>query len=387
MQPNGTLGDYWTALYSSKWIILAVTLSSMGFSIWLSHYLPPVYEAKATFYVPVNAQVPGGSSGATRGPLQTILKPAPDEKEAGLVIGVLKGQDLGRRVRELFPQKDPAFFTKSVDFTASPQFFIDIYVRDSDPKFAAEVANAYMQAYRDFHTDKLRANALEAAAALQSQYKSLTDRLDKKTLDTRNYQVRNQLLSEGETEGRYSAQVRDVERRLDEITIEVQSARARLGIVSKRPLPIDGEPVTEVLPLGNPAREALRGLEARQAALAEQLDSLRAGSRGAISKVSELQSLNAERSLLRGMLSNVESSLAEARLQSESAQALVVTVQTAQPPSQPGFPIAGLNGGVGLVLGFIAGCYNALLLEYLRLRRLAKARRQLDYSLLSEVST
>ena len=299
---------------------------------------------------------------------------------------MLKGQDLGRRVRELFPQKDPAFFTKNVDFTASPQFFIDIYVRDSDPKFAAEVANAYMQAYRDFHTDKLRANALEAAAALQAQYNSLTDRLNKKTLDARNYQVRNQLLSEGETEGRYSAQVREVERRLDEVSIEVQAARARLGIASKRPLPIDGEPVTEALPLGNPARDALRGLEARQAALAEQLGALRAGSGGAISKVSELQSLTADRSLLRGMLSNVENSLAEARLQSESAQALVVTVQTAQPPTLPGFPIAGLNGGVGLVLGFIAGCYNALLLEYLRLRRLAKARRQLDYSLLSEVS-
>ena len=103
--------------------------------------------------------------------------------------------------------------------------------------------------------------------------------------------------------------------------------------------------------------------------------------------MSELQAINADRSLLRGMLSNVENSLAEARLQSESAQALVVTVQTAQPPSQPGFPIAGLNGGVGLVLGFIAGCYNALLLEYLRLRRLQKARRQLDYSLLAEVTT
>lgn len=387
MQQNATLGDYWTALYSRKWIILAVTLSSMAFSIWLSHYLPPVFEAKASFYVPVNAQAPGGNGGSSQRLLQTILKPVPDEKEAGLVIGVLKGQDLGRRVRERFPQKEPAFFNKNVDFSTSPQFFVDIYVRDSDPKLAAEVANAYLQAYRDFHTEKLRANALDAAETLQAQYASLSDRLDKKTLAARNFQLRNQLLSESEAEGRYSAQVREVERRLDEVSIEVESARARLGIASKRPLPIDGEPMAEALPVASPAQEALRGLEARQAALQEQLGTLRAGSRGAISKASELQALNADRSLLRGMLSNVEMNLAEARVQSEAAQALVVTVQTAQPPSQPGFPIAGLNGGVGLVLGFIAGCYNALLLEYLRQRRLQKARRQLDDSLLTEVTT
>jgi uncharacterized protein involved in exopolysaccharide biosynthesis len=383
---DSTLADYWSALYSRKWIILAVTLSSMAFSIWLSDYLPPVFEAKASFYVPVNALAPGSGGGSSQRLMQTILKPVPDEKEAGLAIGVLKGQDLGRRVRERFPAKEPAFFAKNVDFSASPQFFVDVYVRDSDPKLAAQVANAYMQAFRDFHTEKLRANALDTAQTLQAQYVSLSNRLDQKTLAARSFQQRNQLLSEGEAEGRYSAHVRDVERRLDEVSIEVESARARMGVVLKQPLPIDGDGSADALPVANPAREALHRLEARQAALQEQLGALRAGSRGAISQASELQALNADRSLLRGMLSNVEMNLAEARVQSESAQALMVTVQTAQPPSHPGFPIAGLNAGVGLVLGFIAGCYNALLLEYLRQRRMQKARRQLDDSLLAEVT-
>ena len=386
MQPTATLGDYWSALYAHKWIILLVTLSSMGFSLWLSDYLPPIYEAKASFYVPTNMQAPSFTGGAPQRLSQTILKPLPDEKEAGIVIGVLKGQDLQARVRERFPQRQSIFFSKNVDFSASPQFFIDIFVRDGEPRLAADVANAYVQAYRDFHSDKLRANARQSADVLQVQYDALTDRLAKKSLAIREFQLQNQLVSEGETEGRYTAQLRDTERQLDEVTIEVQSARSRLGLPAKRAPSIDGEPPQEPPALSNPAQDSLKRLEARQAALAVQLDRLRAGSRGAISKVSQLQALNNERRMLQEMLSNVELSLTEARVQADSAQAQVVTVQTARPPVSPGFPIAGLNGVVGLILGFVAGCYNALLLEYIRQRRVDKARRQLDDSLLAEVA-
>jgi uncharacterized protein involved in exopolysaccharide biosynthesis len=387
MSSSATLGDYWSALYARKWIILLVTLSSMGFSIWLSDYLPAIYEAKASFYVPANLQAPSFTGGPPQRLSQTILKPVPDEKEAGLVIGVLKGQDLGARVRDRFPQREPLFFSKNVDFSASPQFFIDIYVRDRDPKLAAEIANAYVDAYRDFHSEKLRANARQSAEVLQAQYTALSDRLAKKSLAVREFQQQNQLVSEGETEARYIAQVRDAERQLDEVTIEVQAARARLGLLPKRPLPIDGEPLPEPTTVTNPAQEALKRLEARQVALSAQLDRLRAGSRGAISRVSELQALNIERRMLQEMLSNVELNLAEARVQADSVLAQVVTVQTARPPKTPGFPIAGLNGLVGLILGFVAGCYNALLLEYIRQRREHKARRQLDDSLLAEVAT
>jgi uncharacterized protein involved in exopolysaccharide biosynthesis len=385
MQHEATLGDYWSALYAHKWIILVVTLSSMGFSLWLSHYLPPVYEAKASFFVPANLQAPSFTGGSPQRLTQTILKPVPDEKEAGLVIGVLKGQDLGAQVRKQFPQREPSFFGKNVDFSASPQFFIDIFVRDRDPQLAADVANAYVAAYRDFHTDKLRVNARQAADVLSAQYASLSERLAQKSAAIRQYQLKSQLVSEGETEQRYAAQVRDVERQLDEATIEVQTARARLGSRT-RPPAIDGETATRDEAISSPAMEALNRLEVRQAALTQKLDALREGSRGAISKLSDLHSLNGERRLLQEMLSTVELNLTEARVQSESAQAQIVTVQTAQPSKQPGFPIAGLNGAVGLILGFVAGCYNALLLEYLRQRRLERARRQIDDSLLVEVS-
>lgn len=385
MRQQATLGDYWVALYSRKWIILAVTLSSMGFSIWLSSYLPPIYEAKASFYVPSNAQAPSYAGGSPQKLTQTILKPMPEEREAGIAIGVLKSQDLGKRVREQFPGRDPAFFSKNVDFSASPQFFIDIYVRDRDPTFAAAVANAYVEAYRDFHSDKLRESARQSAEVLQKQSTSLAEKLAKKSAAIRDFQLQNRLVSENETEQRYMAQVRDVEHELDGVAVSVEASRAKLGMGAQLPAADGARASSDETVLANPALENLSRLEARRAALSRQLDRLRQGSSGGIGKVAELQTMNTERRTLQEMLTNVDLSLVEARAQGESASAQIVTVQTAEPPKLPGFPIAGLNGAVGLILGFIAGCYNALLLEYLKRLKQERARRKLDDSLLGEV--
>ena len=201
-QTTSTLADYWIALYSRKWIILAVAASCTIATIVISMYLPPIYEAKSSFYVPINlVTTPYTGLPSQSTVTQSTLKPLPDEKEAGIHIGILKSADIAVKAQERFPEKDLEFFKKNVDFVASPQFFIDIYVRDTDPNMAASVANAYVTLYREFHKDALIRNAAENQIVQERQVESLRKKLADKITEIRNRQGRtdNKLHAENRT--------------------------------------------------------------------------------------------------------------------------------------------------------------------------------------------
>lgn len=376
MQAPSTLGDYWEALYARKWLVLAVMLTATVCAAGISLWLPPLYEAKASFFVPSNVQAPTYVGPGGQRSSQTILKATPDEREAGLVIGVLKSRDLAARVLQGFAGLAPDFLTKNVDFSASPQFFVDIYVRGADPRLAAEVANAYVDAYRDFHSEKLRASAQQTGAVLEQQLASLTRRVAERTSAIREYQKRHRLLSEGETEQRYVSRMKDIERQLDDVAVAIAAQQVRLGRGGERTARDDV--------VTNPAVESIARLQARQAGLRQQLEQMRNESAGTISSISELQLMVQERRTLQEMLATVEVNLAEARVQAESAQAQIVSVQRAQPPAKSAFPLAWLNGGVGAVLGLVAGCYLALVLGYASRMEAERARRRLEHDLFGE---
>lgn len=382
MYAQATLSDHWMALYSRKFLILAVTLLTMGFAIGISYYLPPVYEAKASLYMPVNV-VPSSYTGDSQQRLaQPPLRPLPDEKEAGIHVGILKSDDVAAKVNAMFPEKDLPFFKKNVDFSTSPQFFTDIYVRDRDPQLAAAIANAYVQVYAQFHADVLRADALRAQAVLRKQLKELDHQIAEKVEEIRQFKRRNNLMSSVEAEQLLFAQAQQLERDRNETMVQLEGLRERIGLESDagRRRGARGSPSS----LSHPMMERLHRLEERHTALTERIEGLHEKIRGTVSLISLLKTMEDAQKTLTDLRINVERNLAEAVLQSESPSVEIVQVQTARPPKTPGFPITALNGMVGLILGFGAACYMALLLEYLKRLRLERIRRNLDERLLQE---
>lgn len=137
MREETTLYDYWLALYRRKLAILIVTISSAVFSIIISELLTPIYEARSVFYVPLSDDTP--------------LMPMPEEKAAGLHLGVIKGGEIMAAVLKQFPDKTVRYLRRNVDFVMSEYFMTEVYVRDENPEVAAAIANYYPVAYRDFH--------------------------------------------------------------------------------------------------------------------------------------------------------------------------------------------------------------------------------------------
>ena len=74
-----TLEDYWLAVYRRGWLILLIIVTAGGISWWLSNKLPPIYEVKTVFYVPLDVlgSTPGPEQGRPRLPTGNSTMPVP----------------------------------------------------------------------------------------------------------------------------------------------------------------------------------------------------------------------------------------------------------------------------------------------------------------------
>jgi uncharacterized protein involved in exopolysaccharide biosynthesis len=375
MYAQATLYDYWMAVYSRKGIILLVSLSAMVCTLVISYYMPPVYVAKATLYLPANNLSSSYVTHAPQNIAQPALRPFPDEKEAGVDVGVLKSNDTAEKVHARFPERDLAFFKKNVDFVTSPQFFVDIYVRDRDPELAARIANSYVEFYSEFHVELLKRKAMRAQRVLEVEQADIQRRLAAKSEEISQFKQEKRLLSSAEAEQLAFNQTQQLDRERNEVIVALQSIQEQVKSAEKAGAKVGGSDDLQIL--SNPLIERKRRLESRRNALTERIDRLRSSAPGTVTTVATMQKLESERRFLEQLRDSVELNLAEARMQSVSPIVDIVQVQTARPPTTPSFPIHALNGLVALVLGFAAACYVALLLSYLGRLRVERIRRNL----------
>ena len=154
-----------------------VTLMSAGFAFGISMVLPPVYEAKSAFYLPVTASTPlytvGGSAQQVD---QVPMMPVPSEKAAGGHLGILNGERISTAVLKQFPHLTYRDLSKNADFVINNFFMTEVYVRNEDPHEAAAIANFYPIAYRDFHKQVISRRSNLNVKALEKQI-VLTEKL------------------------------------------------------------------------------------------------------------------------------------------------------------------------------------------------------------------
>jgi uncharacterized protein involved in exopolysaccharide biosynthesis/CheY-like chemotaxis protein len=144
-----TIGDYWFAIYRRKWSIYCVLASALVTSALFSFLIPPKYEARAVFYVPDDASSSTEISGREIGRART---PSGDMDKAKGYTGVIKGNDAREFIHGRFPGKSVDELDRDVDFSVGREGLIRVYVRDGNPKLAADVANAYVGYFNEFIT-------------------------------------------------------------------------------------------------------------------------------------------------------------------------------------------------------------------------------------------
>lgn len=394
MHQDKTLYDYWMVCYRRRLTILVLVSTAVAGALLISASLPPVYEARAMFYVPSSATTQRSNTGDTAIPL-----PASNQDDAKANIGILKGRDALRAMAQRFPARSTDALQRDVDFTAGRDGIIQVYVRDRDPARAAAIANAYPQYFNDFlgarmqqrgepKIQALRARITEVAAQLlalgvgRRQLATLTSSaLDGQALEL--VKNREALLKElddlkGAIAARSASRSRgerlrvaaspvidELERQLDEIDLDLAKLRVRT-------LPNHPDQVALV------ARRAvaqtalllkLDELNARDAARAEIVTGMLASRDRRVKAIPDHQNRLAEIDQqladLRAAMSFLKNSLEELLLASTRSPQVGIVIESAELPAVPVFPIAWLNAVVAALVASLVGILYALLLEYI----------------------
>jgi hypothetical protein len=259
------------------------------FAYWISLVLPPVYEAKSTFYLPVVSSVPPYTADPGAGQMEKApLMPVTNEKEGGVHLGILKGEAISTAILEQFPSKTRGDLNLNVDFVMSEYFMTEVYVRDPDPELAAAIANAYPVAYKAFHGRSMASRSAFPVKALESQLASIKKSLADNLVAQQRQRDRNVSLSVA------------------------------------------------------------------------------------------MESLQTEYRSLTALLDSTQKNLIEAKLKQENPAVELVLVERASVPAKPTFPRPILNTVVSFIFGLAAGCYYALLLEYIGKLRRYRVERTMD---------
>jgi uncharacterized protein involved in exopolysaccharide biosynthesis len=389
-----TLYDYWMALYRHKWAIAIVVLSSFAFTYGLSNVLPPVYEAKTTFYIPKESAKILYTGQDQSDLVQTPALPVPDEKTAGTSIGILKSKANARRVHNLFPDRSVEELMKNTDIVLGSEYLTEVYVRDRDPNTAAAVANAYVTAYEEFQSELMVERSERTRKVLEQQLGLVSNQLTESKLRIRQFEGRRDA-------GTAVRQSRDSKAALDKARINlaivkrsIAKLNAQLSSEKKAVVPDAGLSVNSALAKDIPGRLAPtegmlqhlaaltdneRSLETKIRSLEDTLNNLDAHTTSLPVKFIEHEGLTQKISYLTGLKENLEKNLAEAKLQQKYPPPTLVVAERAIPPEKPAFPIPFLNAFVASVLGLVIGCYYALFLEYLRRLRQEHVRSNIDW--------
>ena len=192
-----------------------------------STQITPVFEAKTTFYLAANL-APLSYVGPLPDAPPTPLFPVPEEKAASLDVGILRGREVRSRLAERFATT-VGEIEKRVDVTVSGEFMIDVFVRNTDPARAAEIANAVPEVYADFHQRSMRDRATAAADALTKRLAELAHERDRQRAVLRD--TRSGSLSTADSTALDRLQTaRDAARmEIDNLAAQIRQSEARRG--------------------------------------------------------------------------------------------------------------------------------------------------------------
>jgi polysaccharide biosynthesis transport protein len=161
--------DYWLVLYRRKLQVLLIVLSAIGASVYLSALLDSVYEARVVTFVPKDPEVVNFySSDASKTIAPRVPIPPSRKDENAPYIGMLRSLSVLRMVNQAYPQIPEERLRRDTDITLTNEFMLAVYVRNHDPKLAADLANTYYTKLNEL-LKRFYAEALEVQKTITNE--------------------------------------------------------------------------------------------------------------------------------------------------------------------------------------------------------------------------
>src|SRR5919108_1056672 len=238
------LRDYWLIIRRRRMWVIATTVVTMLFSLWLSRQKVPVYQATATVKFEQSTNVSGllvevlsYSSSDNIETQATLIKSYPVLEEVGRRMGRLPQASGDAAVRESksYQSMLDAIGAKVKTTRVPNTSILEITATSTNPREARDLANTVAEVYRDHNKQNRNARLTEARKFIEAQLREVEARVKRAEEEVWAFRDANRIIAPGaESTVLLSlfTQVRgDIERtRQQRIELEAMSARlARNG--------------------------------------------------------------------------------------------------------------------------------------------------------------
>ncbi len=227
---NGyTLYDYWFILYRRKKTVFLIIFFSVVFAAILSWLLPKVYQAKSVFFVPSKSDsLTFFSNTDTRQIARFPLVPEARGEQQKIYLGMLDSESLRKKINADFSQKSLHELKKDVDFKSGSDFLIEVYVRDHNPKQAADIANAYVRLFNQTLSSYSLSITVENRKAMQRQLQETQQKLEVARSALADFQRENKLTKIDEDSGNVIKLKNEFEKEFSETEVKLHEATKKL---------------------------------------------------------------------------------------------------------------------------------------------------------------
>lgn len=221
------------ALYENRVVVYVVIAVAVAASVALYPRLPKMYEARASFYVPVVPDVFSLTT-ETGGGLRAVPAPAVVRDQLRGYFGILNSLRLSTRVADLVPERHWEAIRRGTRFKLTSAGMFMITSVDRDPEISARIANGFADSFNDLFEEISLPRATKTRRFIE-------DQLDKVRVDLvdaeerlKEFKQRHKTVSVGDETSESIKAMMDLRARRDQATVSLTEVRNRIAVLEKR---------------------------------------------------------------------------------------------------------------------------------------------------------
>jgi succinoglycan biosynthesis transport protein ExoP len=200
------LRDYWLIIRRRRMWIIATTVVTMLFSLWLARQKVPLYQATATVKFEQSTNVSGllvevlsYSSSDNIETQATLIKSYPVLEEVGRRMGRLPqaGGDGAVRESKSYQSMLDSIGAKIKTNRVPNTSILEITATSTNPREARDLANTVAEVYRDYNKQNRNARLTEARKFIEAQLKEVEARVKRAEEEVWAFRDANRVISPG----------------------------------------------------------------------------------------------------------------------------------------------------------------------------------------------
>ncbi len=222
-----------SALYGHRLGIYVTVGVAVVSALWLGRILPTMYEAKASFYVPVVQDVFSLAT-ETGGVVRAVPAPTVFRDQLRGYFGILKSFRVATRVAESVTERSIVQIQRASRFQLTSAGIFFITATDRDPVVAARIANAYADSFNDLFEEISLPRATKTRRFIEEQLEKLGRELVEAEGRLEEFKRQHKSVSVSEETSQSVKLIADLRAQTDQTNVSLSEVRTRIKVVEKQ---------------------------------------------------------------------------------------------------------------------------------------------------------